>query len=215
MKYVLFIFLLSIYMLPACSQSSSKTSNISTQKKVGGSCEGCEAIYANPIPFDKLSWIDTLPDFKEKGPKLLVSGVIYNPDGHTPAKNVVMYVYHTDQTGRYTNRNNEKGWSGRNGYIKGWIKTNDKGQYKFYTLRPASYPGSVIPAHIHAILLEPGKTEYFIDEFLFDNDPFLTTEQRNRQEGRGGNGIMKITMYNGMQTGTRTIYLGKNIPQYN
>ena len=76
-------------------------------QQIGGSCEGCEAVFECPVPFDKLSWIDTLPDFGEPGPKMMISGVIYKADGKTPAKDVVLYIYHTDQEGNYTNKNNE------------------------------------------------------------------------------------------------------------
>ena len=34
-------------------------------QRVGGSCEGCEAIFE--FGSKKLSWIETLPDFKEPG----------------------------------------------------------------------------------------------------------------------------------------------------
>ncbi len=63
-------------------------------------------------------------------------------DGKTPAAGIVMYVYHTDQKGIYPKKGGETGWAGRHGYIRGWIKTNAQGQYKFYTLVPASYPNS-------------------------------------------------------------------------
>jgi protocatechuate 3,4-dioxygenase, beta subunit len=216
MKSFLIITWFCMNAVTGCTQSSTqkKQTGSVTSQKVGGSCEGCEAIHACPVPFDQLSWIDTLPDFKEAGQKMVISGVIYKMDGHTPAKNVILYVYHTDQTGHYTNKNKEKGWSGRNGYIKGWMRTNDKGQYRFYTLKPASYPGSVIPAHIHPLILEPDKNEYYIDEYLFDDDPFLTAEERKKQEGRGGNGIIKLHKKDGLLNGERAIYLGRNIPNY-
>ncbi|MEP6514202.1 MAG: hypothetical protein ABJA79_10045, partial [Parafilimonas sp.] len=157
---------------------------------------------------------DTLPDFNEHGPKMVISGVIYNADSKTPAKDVVLYVYHTDQTGHYTNKLNEPGWPGRNGYIKGWMKTNEKGEYKFYTLKPAPYPGAKIPAHIHPVIKESDKNEYWIDEYLFDDDPLLTSSEKNKQEQHGGSGIIHFEQKNGMLIGTRNIILGRNIPNY-
>jgi protocatechuate 3,4-dioxygenase beta subunit len=74
-----------------CSQATNqKKSNENNNVHVGGKCEGCEAIYESPIPFEKLSWIDTLPDFNETGPRLEISGTIYQVDGKTPAKDVVL-----------------------------------------------------------------------------------------------------------------------------
>ena len=128
------------------NQSANKIANnhdgtaINDSIIVGGGCEGCEAIYESPVAFENLTWIDTLPDYFEAGPKLMISGIVYKADGKTPAANVVLYVYHTDQTGHYTQKENKTGWGKRHGYIRGWMKTNLKGEYKFYTLRPAPYP---------------------------------------------------------------------------
>lgn len=193
----------------ACTQS-----NGNAKQKVGDGCEGCEAVFESPIPFNKLSWIDTLPDFNEPGPKMVISGIIYKADGKTPAKDIVLYVYHTDQKGIYPTKGNEKGWARRHGYIRGWVKTNEKGEYKFYTLRPASYPDSRNPQHIHPTIKEPGLNEYWIDEYLFDDDPYLTAAERSNQPLRGGSGIIKLQQKNGMLVGERNIVLGKNVPNY-
>jgi protocatechuate 3,4-dioxygenase beta subunit len=182
-------------------------------KKVGGGCEGCDAIfeYGNK----KLSAVDTLPDFNEKGPKMLVTGTIFKPDGKTPAKDVILYIYHTDQTGEYSKKGNETGWGKRHGYIRGWIKTGADGKYSFYTLRPAAYPGRKNPEHIHPTIKEPGYSPYWIDEYLFEDDPILTTEEKNRQQGRGGKGIIKVTKNSkGIQVAKRDITLGLNVSLY-
>jgi protocatechuate 3,4-dioxygenase, beta subunit len=205
--------LINLFFFSACSQN--KKTEPGPKQHIGGPCEGCEAVFESRVPFDKLNWIDTLHDFNEPGPKIMISGVIYQADGKTPAEDVVLYIYHTNQNGMYTNKNNESGWALRHGYIRGWVKTNEKGQYKFYTLMPASYPNSTAVKHIHPVIKEPGKNEYYIDEFIFDDDPFLTAERRNRpQKQCGGDGLIKLKNENGILTGERNIYLGKNIPGY-
>lgn len=210
MKQLLMIPLVLVLTInQACTQS-----NGNSKQRVGGGCEGCEAIYESPIALNKLSWIDTLPDFNEPGPKMVISGIVYKPDGKTPAKDVVLYVYHTDQKGIYPTKGNEKGWGKRHGYIRGWVKTNEKGEYKFYTLRPASYPDRQAPQHIHPTIKEPGINEYWIDEYLFDDDPLLTANERSHQQQRGGGGIIKLQQKNGMLVGERNIVLGKNVPDY-
>lgn len=210
MKLILVLCMsINMFSINACSQNGKP------KQPIGGLCEGCEAIYESPVPFDKLYWKDTLPDFNEPGPKMIISGIVFEADRKTPAKNVVLYIYHTGQNGKYTNRDNEKGWAGRHGYIRGWMKTNEKGQYRFYTLKPASYPNSTALKHIHPVIKEPGKNEYYIDEFIFDDDPFLNPERRKLQlENRGGNGLIKLINENGIMRGERNIYLGKNIPGY-
>ena len=198
----------------SCAQTDSKKPISANTKHVGGRCEGCEAIFESPISFEKLSSVDTLPDFNDKGPKLEVSGIVYHADGKTPAKDVMIYVYHTDQKGIYPKKGNETGWDKRHGHIRGWVKTDRNGYYKFYTLKPAPYPGGNIPAHIHVTVKEPNKNEYWIDEYLFDDDPLLTEEERQKQEKRGGNGIIKLVSRNGFLYATRNIILGENIPDY-
>ena len=210
-KHLLILFLLNGLLFQACAQGNKKDK---APIKVGAPCEGCESVFESPIPFEKLNWVDTLPDFNDPGPKLILSGVIYKSDGKTPAKDVVLYIYHTDQKGVYPTKGNEKGWGKRHGFLRGWIKTNEKGEYKFYTLKPAAYPGRRDPAHIHPIIKEPDKTEYWIDEYLFDDDPLLTADQRKRQEQVGGSGILKLENRNGVFYANRDIILGRNVQNY-
>jgi protocatechuate 3,4-dioxygenase beta subunit len=190
----------------ACAQKQQN------EKPVGGQCEGCEAIYE--YGSKKLHATDTLPDFLETGPKLKISGTIFKRDGKTPAKDVILYVYHTDQQGLYSTKGNETGWGKRHGYIRGWIKTNADGKYAFFTLRPAAYPGRKDPEHIHPVIKEPGLREYWIDEYLFEDDPLITLKERNSQGKRGGYGIVKPTTKDGIQVVNRDIILGLNIPDY-
>lgn len=207
---VLYISLLS---LSACPQNIVDE-EIKKTNHIGGPCEGCEAVFESPVNFNKLSWVDTLPDFNEAGKKMMISGVIFKADGKTPAPGVVLFIYHTDQNGEYKNKYQQKGWARRQGYIRGWMKTNEKGQYKFYTLMPASYPNSTAIKHIHATIKEPGKNEYWIDEYIFDGDPFLNAEIIKEHEQRGGSGFIKLTTEDGLLIGERDIYLGRNIPGY-
>jgi len=217
MKKILIVLILPVCLcFSACSQQTGKknSNSMPNTRRIGGNCDGCEAIYDCPVAFEKLNWIDTLPDFSESGARMVISGVIYKQDGKTPAPGVVFYVYHTDQTGHYTPKPDQKGSSRRHGYIRGWMRTNAKGEYKFYTLKPVAYPDRNIPAHIHPILIEPGKNDYYIDEYRFRDDPLLTPEEIHHEEGRGGMGIISLQMKDGMLWGERDIYLGKNIPDY-
>ncbi len=207
MKYA---FLLSIgitFLLNSCAQPVSPANNI------GGPCEGCEAIYESPVPFDKLDHLCWLPDWNGQGTKLAVNGIVYHPDG-TPAADVTIYIYHTDQKGVYPTKGDEKGWAKRHGYLRGWMKTNEKGEYKFFTLKPASYPQGKNPAHIHVTIKEPGKHEYWIDEYLFVDDPYLSDAEKSKLPNRGGTGILVTKDTGNMLKAERHIYLGKNIPGY-
>ncbi|HMV07919.1 MAG TPA: hypothetical protein PK325_03700 [Cyclobacteriaceae bacterium] len=205
MRYLLILLLMAVSLSGYAQQ---------TPKTVGGPCEGCEAIHESPVPFDKLPDSIALPDFNEKGPKIEISGIVYQRDGMTPAKDVVLYVYHTDQKGVYPTKGNEKGWAKRHGYIRGWVKTDKNGSYQFKTLRPAPYPGRNAAEHIHVTVKEPDKNEYYIDEYLFADDPLLPKTTSNKP--RGGDGIVTLLPADkeGVRHATRHIILGLNVNDY-
>lgn len=202
---------ISILLLIATT-CQSQTTKTNLSKIVGGPCEGCEAIfeYGNK----KLRAVDTLPYFEQTKPKLKLTGTVFQKDGKSPAENVILYIYQTDRKGIYVTKGNEKGWAKRHGNIRGWIKTDKTGQYTFYTFRPAAYPNGIEPEHIHITIKEPNKNEYYIDEFVFDDDPMLTQKERNELENRGGSGIVKPVLKGDILTVNRDIILGFNIPNY-
>jgi protocatechuate 3,4-dioxygenase beta subunit len=208
MRIFLILFLL------AASYSSGVSQEIFNSKpKLIGSCEGCEAIFE--YGEKKLTPADTLVDFKRPGAKLKLTGTIYQNDGKTPARDVILYIYHTNQNGIYETTGNETGWGKRHGRIRGWIKTDTDGGYNFYTLKPGTYPSRSEPAHVHPIILEPNGNHYWLGSYYFDDDPLLTQNHRNPDSQRGGsNGIMILEKENGIWVGRRDITLGKNIPGY-
>ena len=122
MKQVLFFAIAITIASSGCSQTTDQKKT----KRVGGNCEGCEAINEGSVPFEKLTNAATLPDYSETGPKLEISGIVYHRDGKTPAKDVVLYVYHTDQTGHYTPAPDAKGWGKRHDTGNGWYCNGDK-----------------------------------------------------------------------------------------
>lgn len=218
MKNIILISLLTGLTLGACSQQSGRNTTAETDRSVGARCEGCEAIHESPVAFSELNEVDTLPDFNEQGPKIEISGIIYKNDGKTPAPGVVLYIYHTDQQGNYSRKEKDPlsntTWGKRHGYNRGWIKTNEKGEYRFYTLVPASYPNSNNPKHIHPTIKEPGLTAYWIDEYVFADDPLLPEAEKTRTRPVGGSGLLQTTMKDGMLRARRDIILGLNVEGY-
>lgn len=190
--------------------SGQKPQNSS--KKIGGPCQGCEAVleYGNK----QLTAIDTLPAFSSNSPKIKIGGKVYQRDGKTPAAGVILYVYHTNRAGIYEKKGNEQGWAKTHGFIRGWVKTNQAGEYSFYTFRPGAYPNQREVAHIHLTIKEPNKNEYYADNFVFEDDPLLDQNIRKRLQNRCGSGIISLKMKAGILTGNRNLILGLNIPDY-
>lgn len=134
----------------------------------------------------------TIAGPEEPGGRLLLTGTVYEADGETPASGVLLYLYHTNAEGIYPTRGDETGNARRHGYLRGWVVTDAEGRYKVHTIKPGSYPGRNEPAHIHMTVKQPGRDEYWIDSVLFEGDPKITQRVRERQTGRGGNGIVEL-----------------------
>lgn len=200
------LILLSFFFLTSfanCQELTEQNSSL-----VGGPCEGCEAIFE--FGSRQLSPVDTLPGFAQTDEKLKITGIIYQNDGKTPAQDVILYIYHTNEKGVYPSTGNEKGWARRHGTIRGWIKTDSKGGYTFYTRLPGSYGSN--PAHIHPTILEPNGQYYYVDEYGFEGDPNLN--QHRESNPRGGSGIVEIKQENNILVIQRDIVLGLNVPEY-
>ena len=203
--YLSFIFLITV----SCQAQEHPAESKSGIIQIGGPCEGCDLMYAG-IP-DVLNQVDTCFAWADEEPRLHISGRILQPDGKSPAANVILYYYHTDMYGRYSHHEEGNKSGGRHGARRGWVKTGPDGRYDIFTIRPAAYPNASIPAHIHAIIKEPGYSEYYISDYFFDNDPLLSDRDRNRQRWRGGNGILKTHTRNGVLIAQRDIILRKNL----
>ncbi len=192
--------------------SATKPSN-SKNKIVGGGCDGCELMYIG-LPKNVTS-VDTSSGWNEKGQKLLITGTVFQLDGKTPKPNVIIYYWQTDHNGYYSPVEGMDEQAKRHGHIRGWVQSDANGKYAIYTIRPAPYPDNTMPAHIHTSIKEPSiDTEYYIDEFVFDDDKLLTKEKRRFAENRGGSGVLRVLVSGDLQIAEHNIILGLNIPNY-
>jgi protocatechuate 3,4-dioxygenase, beta subunit len=185
-----------------------------TRSKVGGGCDGCEIMY-HGIP-KQINAVDTSAGWFEAGTKLVVKGRVLQRDGRTPAANVVVYYWHTDNNGRYSPAKGAYNAT-RHGHLRGWVKTGRDGRYEIYTIRPAAYPSQDEPQHVHLSIKESGiSDEYYVDDLVFDDDPLLYQKIKRgyRPENRGGSGVLRIGMKGNIQVAVHDIILGLNIPNY-
>lgn len=116
----------------------------------------------------------TIAAAAEPGDRLTVQGVVYGSDGQ-PLAGASVYVYHTDEQGLYSAGVNDS----RNPRLRGYLRTDALGRYEYTTIRPASYPNSSNPAHIHYHVNAPGHAER-IFEIVFEGDPFVSADIRAR-----------------------------------
>lgn len=192
----------------------SQTKVFAKKKKlVGGGCDGCELMYVG-MP-KNITARDTSAGWTEKGQKLLITGTVYKLGGKIPAPNVIIYYWQTDNNGYYSPKAGMDERAKRHGHIRGWVKTDENGNYSIYTIRPSPYPNRDAPAHIHIAIKEPNiDDEYYIDSFVFSDDRLLTRKKREQFKNRGGSGILRVLIDGAMQIAEHNIVLGLNIPNY-
>lgn len=113
---------------------------------------------------------DTIPDFNTKPNKLMITGTIYESDGKTPAKDVMLYICQSDENGNYDMKRDEN----RKRYVhhRGWIKTGADGKYTFYTFMPGKYFYGELK-QIQRVIKAPGQPEQELNAFFFNDDPLL------------------------------------------
>ena len=181
--------------------------------------ETADALGVEPINYKKRSPVydysehqlnntDTIPDFDIKPNKLMITGTIYQNDGVTPASDVVLFIYQPDDYGNFEMKRD----SSRKRYVhhRAWIKTDSDGKYTFYTFMPGKYLRSKELKQIHRVIKEPGKPEYDINSFFFNDDPLipeLTLACRSRMI----NSLLRLQKQGDMYVATKDIKLDKSV----
>lgn len=157
----------------------------------------------------QLTNVYTIPGFDSKSTKLKISGTIYESDGVTPAKDVILFIEQPDENGDFDLRKeNDK----RYVHNRGWIKTDADGQYTFYTYVPGGDRFYNQMQQLFPAIKEPSKEAYDIPTFLFDEDPLLTKRCRRRIEKKDDpTRILKLTKQeDGMFVTKRDIILSSD-----
>jgi catechol 1,2-dioxygenase len=107
-----------------------------------------------------------------KGTSLTVSGRVLSPDG-TPLRDAVVDVWHASAEGEYDNQSS-------NFHLRGRIRTDKDGLYRYETLMPGQYDlgDAKRPAHVHyKVAAEAHRALttqlYFKGDRWIDRDPFV------------------------------------------
>lgn len=182
---------------------------------VGLPCENCDLVFKGMPERSALTSVARIAPANEPGERLRIVGRTLDADGKAVA-GVIVYAYHTDDRGLYPRDDRPPAERARHGRLRGWAISDKEGRYQFDTIRPAGYPDSDIPSHIHMHVIEVGRCTYWINDINFLDDPRLTAEQRRPSlGGRGGPGLAKPTRdAAGLWHVTRDIVLGKGINGY-
>ena len=167
-------------------------------------------LYAQESPiYDRaealLTHTDTIPEFRSKTNKLKLTGVVYQSDGVTPAKDVIIYIEQPNEDGDFDLR---KTGDDRYVFHRSWVKTDADGKYTFYTFVPGGDRRYNQMQQIFPIIKEASKPEQQLESLLFDNDPLLTKRCRKQLAKRGNAGrILTTKNVDGLLIATKDIVL--------
>jgi protocatechuate 3,4-dioxygenase beta subunit len=118
----------------------------------------------------------------EPGARLVITGRVVGRDGK-PRGGVVIEAHHTDASGVYLAEGARAPNPKVAARLFGRLATAADGTYRIDTIRPGTYPGGGVPAHIH-IHIQDGRHEEF-ETIEFADDRYLTPLMR-ATDSQGG-----------------------------
>jgi len=190
MKYTtLLLFALALLSCNGQTQTQQQSTSL-TADECANNNESVACCFIN-MPAKIYSSV-TLAGESEPGECLILYGQILKKDGNA-YPGVIVYAYHTDHTGIYSKSGKEQGIQKWHGRLHGWCITDSEGRYEIHTIRPAPYPNSKGPAHIHCVVKEPGGEVYYINDVVFADDLGVDEKYLSLISKRWDDGIVTLT----------------------
>jgi len=138
-----------------------------------------EGIKLEPEEIDLTRNMDTSKE--AMGERIIVVGKVMDED-EKPIPNTLIEIWQANAAGRYhhpVDQHNaplDPNFTGA-----GRCLTNEKGDYRFLTIKPGAYPwlnhtNAWRPAHIHLSLFGPSFVTRLVTQFFFPGDPLLALD---------------------------------------
>ena len=166
-------------------------------------------VYGQHETADSSQTLITVPG--KTGTPLLINGKILGSDGN-PIEGADLWIYHTDSEGYYAKSESggDKGW--RYADYSARLKSGPDGTFEIQTIRPAGYPNSINPAHLHIRINVPGYPELEYTAY-FEGGDRITSEIKDLVDRYGTMFLLPVdTSNDGLQTVSWHIKLLKNSP---
>ena len=142
----------------------------------GGDCEvitrdffGLGPFYSAGAPTRQV-----LAAAEEPGTRIFLDGTVWARDCVTPVSDVVLDIWHADDSGCYSRFENCENPSGDEYKLRGVIRTGESGRFALESVKPGHYLNGTQyrPAHIHLIVRPPGASEV-VTQLYFEGDPYI------------------------------------------
>ena len=115
------------------------------------------------------------------GQRIIVTGRVLD-ENERPVPNTVIEIWQANAAGRYIHaRDNWPAPLDPNFTGAGRVMSDDKGRYRYITVRPGAYPwgnhhNAWRPSHIHLSLLGPAFATRLVTQMYFPDDPLIALD---------------------------------------
>jgi protocatechuate 3,4-dioxygenase beta subunit len=112
------------------------------------------------------------------GERIIVVGRVFDED-ERPVPNTLIEIWQANAAGRYHHEVDQHNAPLDPNFIgAGRAMTNEKGEYRFVTIKPGAYPwlnhpNAWRPAHIHLSLFGPSFLTRLVTQMFFPSDPLI------------------------------------------
>lgn len=140
-------------------------------------CQPTETNSLGPFYREQAPFRAVLAGPSEPGEPLTISGRVLAADDCTPLRDAVVDAWHANARGRYYNVADDGDDVPGQYRLRGRVRTNADGEYRFETIMPGAYSmgASMRPRHVHFIASHPEARE-LVTQMYFAGDPNLETD---------------------------------------
>jgi len=139
-----------------------------------GLCKPTEYNSLGPYYRDAAPFRSVLAAPSEPGEPLRISGRVMQSDGCSPLANAIVDAWHANAQGEYYNVGDDRHDPPGEYRLRGRVRTNAKGEYRFDTIMPGNYSlGTMMrPRHVHFVVTHPDVSK-LVTQMYFSGDPNL------------------------------------------
>lgn len=129
-------------------------------------------------PFDHDLTRNAVRNAEPIGERIIVVGTVRDDSGR-PVRNALVEIWQANACGRYIHKNDQHAAPLDPNFTgAGRVLTNERGEYRFISIRPGAYPwrnhpNAWRPAHIHFSLFGDSFPSRLVTQMYFPGDPLL------------------------------------------